>query len=191
MLENIDISLFHYINNTLSSEFLDFLLTPIRYELFWIPLYVFILTFLLFNIKKFRWFSIFMIFATIGTADLVSSHIIKPLVQRPRPCHENSGLENVNVRVRCGVGYSFTSSHATNHFATASILFLIFGGRRRKWLALLFIWAGLISIAQVYVGVHYPIDIFCGMILGITIGHIGYYFYKNWRNIYLNKKYSV
>lgn len=191
VLEKLDISLFNYINQGLSSDFLDFLLVPIRYEKFWIPFYAFVLVFLIFNIKKYQWFSIFFIFATIGSADLVSSHIIKPMVERPRPCHENSGLDNVIVRVRCGSGYSFTSSHATNHFATATILFLIFAGRKKKWMYLLFLWAAAISIAQVYVGVHYPVDIFCGSLLGTSIGILGFYFYKYWRNNYLDKKYSV
>lgn len=191
MLENLDISLFNYINQGLSSDFLDWVLVPIRYQKFWIPFYVFILAVLIFNIKKHRWFSIFIILATIGFSDIVSSHIIKPLVERPRPCHENSGMENVILRVRCGSGYSFTSSHATNHFTTATILFLFFGGIRKKWMYLLFVWAGTISIAQVYVGVHYPVDIFCGTLLGISIGTLGFYFYRIWKNNYLDKKYSV
>ena len=191
MLEKLDISLFNYINQGLSSEFLDFVLVPIRYEKFWIPFYIFLLVFILMNLTKYHWFSLIMIFGTIGAADIMSSHIIKPLVERPRPCHSNSGLDNVNLRVRCGVGYSFTSSHATNHFATATILFFILGGRRKKWLYLLFIWAAAISFAQIYVGVHYPIDILGGTLLGLSVGTIGFSIYKRWRNQFLNKKYSV
>lgn len=170
----IDVAIFHYINHSLSSDFLDFLLVPIRYLKLWIPLYLFVLTFVLFNQVKFHWITIFTIIAAVGFADIASSHIIKPLVERPRPCHSNSGLENVNIRVRCGSGYSFTSSHATNHFAIATIFFLLFRRIGKKWLWLLFIWAGLISLAQVYVGVHYPIDITCGSILGTMIATFVY-----------------
>jgi len=191
MLEKLDISLFNYINQGLSSDFLDFFLVPIRYEKFWIPFYIFLLAFVVFNISKYHWFALITIFGTIGAADVMSSHIIKPLVERPRPCHNNSGLDNVVLRVRCGAGYSFTSSHATNHFATATILFLVLGGRRKKWLYLFFVWAAAISFAQIYVGVHYPLDIFAGTLLGISIGTIGYSIYTRWRNQYLNKKYSV
>ena len=191
MLEKLDISLFSYVNQGLSSEFLDFVLVPIRYEKFWIPFYVFLLAYILMNLSRYHWFALITIFATIGTADVMSSRIIKPLVERPRPCHNNSGLENVIVRVRCGSGYSFTSSHATNHFATATILFLILGGRKKKWLYLFFVWAAAVSFAQIYVGVHYPIDILGGTLLGISIGTIGYHFYGKWRNQYLNKKYKV
>lgn len=41
-----------------------------------------------------------------------------------------------------------------------------------KWLALVFAWAFMICYAQVYVGVHYPIDIVCGSIVGIFVGFI-------------------
>lgn len=191
MLEKLDISLFNFINQGLSSDVLDYILVPIRYEKLWIPFYLFILAFLIFNLHKYRLFSIVFILATIGSADIVSSHIIKPLIERPRPCHQNSGMENVKLRVRCGSGFSFTSSHATNHFATATILFLVFGGRRKKWMYLLFLWAAAISFAQVYVGVHYPIDIFCGSLLGMSIGFLGYILYEKYRNNYLDKKYQL
>jgi len=40
-----------------------------------------------------------------------------------------------------------------------------------KW-AFLFLWAAMISYAQVYVGVHFPFDIFCGAIVGVILGYI-------------------
>jgi undecaprenyl-diphosphatase len=95
---------------------------------------------------------------------------VKPLVERSRPCAEQSSID-VIAKVRCGSGYSFTSSHATNHFAIA-IFFIFTLGRYIKYLSIgLIVWASLISLAQVYVGVHYPSDIFCGMLLGIAIGY--------------------
>ena len=66
-------------------------------------------------------------------------------------------------------------SHACNHFALASQLFLIF---RNKWPKFifkgLFIWAALISYGQVYVGVHYPFDVLAGAILGVMIASFVY-----------------
>jgi undecaprenyl-diphosphatase len=73
-------------------------------------------------------------------------------------------------RVSCGSGYSFTSSHATNHFCIAAFLVSVFGTYMRKWKYVWWAWASLISIAQVYVGVHYPLDIIGGGLLGTIIG---------------------
>lgn len=179
-LLDIDATLFNTINDGLSSGLLDFFLVPIRYQIFWIPLYLFFICFILFNSQKYHWATILVIVGCVGVSDLMSSHTIKPLIERPRPCHENSQVYPVNLRVRCGAGYSFTSSHATNHFALATILyFVLFKGRKRMLLLLMF-WAAAISFAQVYVGVHYPIDIACGAMLGISIAFICYQFYHSY-----------
>ncbi len=186
-----DATLFNAINEGLSSGLLDLFLVPIRYQIFWIPLYLFFICFILFNSEKYHWATIFVILSCVGASDLMSSHTIKPLIERPRPCHENSQVYPVNIRVRCGAGYSFTSSHATNHFALASILYLVLFKGRKRILLLLMIWAAAISFAQVYVGVHYPIDILCGAILGISIAFIINQFYRSFiEKLKLKKEYD-
>jgi undecaprenyl-diphosphatase len=45
---------------------------------------------------------------------------------------------------------------------------------------LFLLWAGIISYAQVYVGVHYPIDVFVGAVIGIFFGWVLAYFYSKW-----------
>jgi undecaprenyl-diphosphatase len=73
------------------------------------------------------------------------------------------------------VGKSFPSSHATNTFGFAMLLSLLFY-RKYKWiLPLAFLWAFLVSYAQIYVGLHYPLDIIGGMLLGISISAIIYF----------------
>jgi len=72
----------------------------------------------------------------------------------------------------CPQSSSFTSSHAANHFAAAMFIFTTFKKSvSAKW-AFLFLWAAMISYAQVYVGVHFPFDIFCGAIVGVILGYI-------------------
>ncbi|MBK8556199.1 MAG: phosphatase PAP2 family protein [Lewinellaceae bacterium] len=78
--------------------------------------------------------------------------------------------EVVIRRVSCGGGYSFTSSHAANHFAVAVFLAAVFGGLSRWLRPGLLLWAAVISFAQVYVGVHYPGDVLAGALLGAIIG---------------------
>lgn len=76
----------------------------------------------------------------------------------------------VIVRVNCGSGFSFPSAHAANHFCLAAFLLSIFGYFLGRWKYMWWLWAILISLAQVYVGVHYPLDILGGAILGIIVG---------------------
>jgi len=111
--------------------------------------------------------------ATVGMADVVSSKLVKPAVQRVRPCNDVGLKFEVRELVHCGGGYSFTSSHATNHFAIATFLYLVLGGLRKKWIRwALLAWAASIAYGQVYVGVHYPLDVITGAVLGSLIGTV-------------------
>ncbi|NNF34515.1 MAG: phosphatase PAP2 family protein [Saprospiraceae bacterium] len=176
-LLELDYNLFYWINQQWSNSLFDFILPTARNKYVWIPFYVFILSFIFFNYKMKGFKIILILFLVVGISDSVSSHIIKKNVQRIRPCN-NDQMEVVE-RIHCGSGYSFTSSHAANHFAIATFLSLVLVRRRSvKWL--LFTWAGVISLAQVYVGVHFPLDIICGMILGILIARVGNHLIAIW-----------
>ena len=89
----------------------------------WIPLYILctLLFFYKFEVKKALLYIVFAVI-TIGASDTISSKIIKPLAERPRPCHTYKQGEGLNLMIHCGGGYSFTSSHATNHFAIGTFL---------------------------------------------------------------------
>ncbi|MCY1533690.1 PAP2 superfamily protein [compost metagenome] len=89
---------------------------------------------------------------------------------RIRPCNEVNLIGDIIHRVPCGSGFSFPSSHATNHFAIAVFLICLFYQKWKPILPLGLGWAVSISFAQIYVGVHYPVDTFAGAILGTCIG---------------------
>lgn len=184
---DLDYSTFHFINEIMVNPFFDVLMPIIRSKSFWIPLYVFIISFTFLNFKyRNAAFYILFLISTIIISDFMSSQVIKKNVQRPRPCHQNSTYEGARVLVHCGGGYSFTSSHATNHFALAIFLILTMGRIFRKTRKYLFLWALFISFAQVYVGVHFPLDILFGGILGICVGSLMAEIYNRFvkRNIY-------
>ena len=124
------------------------------------------------NFPKKAWMIILGLIVTIGIADYTSSQIIKKSIKRVRPCKEIKLQEDLHLLVRCGSGYSFTSSHATNHFAIAGFLSLILLGNRRWLHFLIWAWAASIAYGQVYVGVHYPMDVVAGAILGGLIGRV-------------------
>ncbi len=91
-------------------------------------------------------------------------------MQRLRPCKVLEPSKDMHLLVPCGNGFSFPSSHATNHFAIATFLLLILG-KIFRWIKIpLILWAGSISFAQVYVGVHYPLDVATGALLGVLVG---------------------
>lgn len=67
---------------------------------------------------------------------------------------------------------SFISSHATTHFGIAMFIYATLRDFAPYWMPLFFAWAAIIAYAQVYVGVHFPIDIFCGALVGCLIGFL-------------------
>lgn len=174
MMETIlqwDTAFFHLINDGWSSAVLDFILPNARNKYVWVPLYVLVLSWILINLSVRQWAYTFLFIAlSVFASDTISSKLIKKQVQRVRPCAELIMEPVVIQRIHCGGGYSFTSSHAANHFCMAAFLVTVFGVYMKRWKHLWWVWAGTISIAQVYVGVHYPLDVLGGALLGIIIG---------------------
>lgn len=142
-----------------------------RDRFFWIPLYVALASFVVwkFGTAKGAFFILAVIVAA-SLADVTSSRLIKENVERLRPCNEPEIKEQVNLLIHCGGGYSFTSSHAANHFAVAVFLCFTLGRLYRRIRLPLLLWAASIAYGQVYVGVHYPLDVICGALLGTVIG---------------------
>jgi membrane-associated phospholipid phosphatase len=164
-----DTAIMHWINSGWSNAFFDWLMPALRNKFLWLPLYIFGLAWILFNFsKKQSLYAILFAVLAIFASDTISSKLIKFAVQRPRPCQVSS-LEVIQ-RVSCGTGFSFPSSHAVNHFCVAAFAITVFGHFMGRWRHLWWLWAFLIAIAQVYVGLHYPLDILGGGILGTIIG---------------------
>jgi undecaprenyl-diphosphatase len=160
-----------WINHGWSHPVRDVLMPAIRNKYIWIPLYVFCISWILFNLtSRQSIYTLLFMTVSIFASDTISSKLIKYQVQRPRPCHEQKFDPPVILRAPCGSGYSFPSSHAANHFCLAAFFVTLFGRYMRRWKNLWWLWAILISLAQVYAGLHYPLDILGGGILGGVIG---------------------
>ena len=173
----LDESIFHAINTVGQNAFFDWLMPLWRNKLTWIPLYIILIGIILYQLKIKGLYLLLALGLTIGIADTMSSKVIKKTVKRERPCR-NTKLSKVRNLVHCGGGYSFTSSHATNHFAVAAFLIFLTGSVFGRWRYWLWIWAALVAYAQVYVGVHYPLDVLCGGILGVLIAYLTAFFYR-------------
>jgi membrane-associated phospholipid phosphatase len=169
-IQQIDVVIFRLINGGLSNPFFDALLPWCREKWFWMPAYWFVAAFSLINFGRKGWVIIIGMVLAAGLADFTSSSIIKKNVQRLRPCNDTERVENITLRVPCGSGYSFTSSHAANHFAVAVFLIGFLGDIARWVKPVALSWATLIAFSQVYVGVHYPADVTIGGLLGALIG---------------------
>jgi len=118
--------------------------------------------------KGLIWCAFFL--GTFALSDQISAHVLKEIFQRTRPCNNPHLTSLVHIIVPCGSGYSFPSAHAANHFSLG--VFIAATLRVRvKWIwPAALAWAILVAYAQVYVGVHYPLDVACGGMLGAAVG---------------------
>jgi undecaprenyl-diphosphatase len=148
----------------------------------WIPLYAGMVIYFIIRYKRLFFIPVLGVLMSFASADLISARILKPTVQRTRPCMQTTVVSRV-VGVDCRSSFGFPSSHASNHFAIGIFMILLTGTRKRIGLTFWLIWAAVVSYSRIYVGVHFPGDILGGMLLGSILGFI----FARIANHFLNK----
>jgi len=99
----------------------------------------------------------------------------KHAIKRYRPTHNLEIQSEVHVvNDYKGGQYGFFSGHATNCFGVAMLLFLVFRKESLLFRSVFFVWAALTAYSRIYLGVHYPSDIFVGLIVGLFYGYLIY-----------------
>ena len=165
-----DYTIWYYVNVLGHNAFLDAVIPFFRNQWFWVPLYLFLAIFMPANYGRRGWLWCGFFILTFAIGDQISASGIKPYFHRLRPCNNPNLASMIHLLVPCGSGFSFPSSHATNHFALG-IFSAVTLQKVAKWIwPVAIIWAFVVSYSQVYVGVHFPIDVTCGALLGIAIG---------------------
>jgi undecaprenyl-diphosphatase len=168
----LDREVFLFLNG-LHNPFFDFIMYWLSDKYIWIPFYAFIIYILVREFKKKTYFILIAITFLITICDQTASGFLKAFFKRLRPSHEES-LKNVIHLSEAGPGgkYGFISSHATNVFGLAVFLILLLPAKYTNLKIFLFVWAILVSYSRIYNGVHYPLDIICGIILGTFYGSL-------------------
>lgn len=173
-IEQIDRELLLWLNSS-HSDAMDMIMWYISTTVIWIPLYAF---FLIYAFKKANWkFAVYLLLGvacSVALADLLSVHAFKEVIQRYRPSHNLDIADLVNIihkpngdEFRAGK-YGFVSSHAANVSAIATFVILSLKQFSKAWW-LLIVWACLIMYSRIYMGVHYPLDVIAGSMLGILM----------------------
>lgn len=153
------------------------LLDPIMYTATqtwpWVPMYAGLLYLIWKTHGVNGWWTLIGIFLAVLFADQFTSSFMKPFFGRLRPCQNPDFVDVLHTYKTCGGKYGFASSHAANSFAIAVLLWKLIGHKYPavKWL---FLWAVFFSYTRVYLGVHYPGDIFVGALVGAVCGFLAY-----------------
>ncbi len=168
------LSLFNGSDNIMLDQMVQILTSGLT----WIPLYVMLFFVVMRNNETMGQIALVVgsaIFCVLFADGLVDG-IIKQLAERWRPSNDPTFKYMVQVvddiRLK---GYSFCSAHAANTMSLAVFFSLLI---RSKLLTItLVIWSLINCWTRLYLGVHYPSDILCGMIIGIIVGILVYLLY--------------
>lgn len=175
MFQEIDLALLHFFNGSQSAIFDQFILT-LTNGLTWIPLYIALFVMVLKNNE-----SMSQIFIIVGCCAMgvifsagVDDLLVKPLVGRPRPAQDLAIKYTIDTALGYREsGFSFFSAHAANTFTLA--IYMIFLVRNRAFTIAMVLWSLLNCYTRLYLGVHYPSDILCGLLFGTAVGSIAYW----------------
>ncbi|MBN2857581.1 MAG: phosphatase PAP2 family protein [Candidatus Delongbacteria bacterium] len=179
LITEIDNKILFFFNNTLRSDVLDLLFVFLSdRKNVWVLIPVLALTIYIMYKKESKpdykklIFVILTAGIAVGLSDLISSRVIKPLFERPRPCQVLEGLYFWRSKAQEWVitdgirsfksSFSFVSSHVSNSMAAATVLCIY----HKKYCAVFILTSLLIGLSRMYLGVHYPSDVLFGWIVG-------------------------
>lgn len=156
--------------NGYHTPWLDTVMMTITGKWIWVPLYAVLAT-LLFWRCGWRRALVYLVGVAIviTLADQICASWIRPAVGRLRPADPENPFSAMvqTVNGYCPGSYSFPSCHAANTFALAMFLSLAFRNRGMTWF--MFLWATVVCISRLYIGVHHPGDILAGAAIGMAI----------------------
>ncbi len=161
-----DTQVFLYLNGFFN-DFFDTIMLMVTRKETWLPFYAVILYFFIKNYRSKSLLIIVFLALTILASDQISV-FIKEMVGRLRPVYNPAIEHMVHNVLRKGAKYGFVSSHAANSFAILIFTARIF--KNWRYSLLMSFWALLFCYSRIYSGVHYPLDILGGAVLGWLLG---------------------
>lgn len=138
----------------------------------WIPLFVFFFILIIYYYKWKKGLVVVGFVVLTFAVTLLVTDMTKDFVGRLRP-NNSENLAGLIRVLQTPTTFSFFSGHASSSFSITTIVFLSLW-KHNKWIILAYIWPLLFVLSRIYVGVHYPSDIFIGTIVGILMAVIFY-----------------
>ena len=166
-----DKDLFVFLNG-LGTENWDSFWMSVTNQFSWIPLY---LLFFYLIFKSLGWkkgIALLFLTALLVTFSDQLTVFIKNSFGRLRPNRDPSINEFIRI-LKNNKSFSFVSGHATTSTAVSLFMHLTLK-KNYRFTILFFIWPILFAYSRIYIGVHFPLDVTFGALLGILIGFIFY-----------------
>ena len=177
-MTNIDFSILYWIQDHIVCEALTPIMNAITTSgnggIIWIILCVILICF-----KKTRWIGIAAAIS-LALVGILNNEIIKPIVERPRPFLQ----QELELLIAAPGGFSFPSGHTSSSFAVATAVFL----KNKKIGIPALMFAVLVGFSRLYFFVHFPSDVFVGMLEGIFVAIAVTFAIDKLRNRYAENK---
>ncbi len=185
---DIDIELLIYLNNLGTTQWDSFWLF-VTHKFSFIPLYLLLVffTFKYFGLK--RTIVVLILIALLITASDQTSNLFKYGFERLRPCQNDNVMDLIRiVKSSCGGRFSFFSAHASNTMSIAVFFGLLLKNKIKYFSIFLIIWAIIVGYSRIYLGVHFPLDVAFGFLVGVIYGVIFYFLFNFSGNIFKSEK---
>jgi undecaprenyl-diphosphatase len=183
-IQSIDAELLLLINGW-NSKWADTFMFLVSSKWSSIPVYV-LLAVLLFRKYKNQFPLLLLVVVVMILVSDQLSNAFKYFVERPRPCQDADLQHLVHlVNNKCGGLYGFYSAHASN---TAALALFSASLMESRYLKIgLMLWCFFIGYSRVYLGAHYPGDIFVGWFAGSCLGWIAFKLFDSGRHLSFRK----
>ena len=162
IIQNIDNCILQFIQINMRSSMMDKVMPLITSLGNGLTIWMLIGVILIIN-KKYRRHGIMIIISLILCV-IVGNLSLKPLVARVRPFNATPLLDVLLIKPP--TDFSFPSGHAMSSFAAGVVIFYM---KKNIGIFVLFL-SFIIGFSRLYLYVHYPSDVFCGMVIGILLG---------------------
>lgn len=174
-LLSLDTQLLIYLNGLGSAGF-DALWLAITKQTNWTPFFLVLLYLIYKKIGTKQTLFVLLFVAILVAITDQATNAVKYSFERLRPC-SNPEINTIIRVVKSSASFSFFSGHAANSMAVSVFIYQLLKPHYGQvyWL---FLWPLIFAYSRIYLGLHYPLDIMCGYLFGITSGYFVYKAYK-------------
>jgi undecaprenyl-diphosphatase len=182
-----DRGMFEVVNKSMANGFLDALLPLCSDVSIWlVPLAILWVFYFIRSNRTGRLIAIGC-FVVLAATDQISDNLLKPMVHRNRPCnvvpstHYYDDQGNWLITDKFGLttykhSFGFPSNHAANIAGQAMYWSYFFP----HLTPVMILVAGAVGFSRVYLGHHYPADVFAGYVVGIVLALIIAWMLRRW-----------
>lgn len=174
-LVNYDIKILVFLNS-LGSESYDGIWLIITKQIYWTPLFLYLLYLVHKKIGLKNTLILMVFVAILITATDQITNLFKNHFQRLRPCNDPE-VNSIIRLVKESKSFSFFSGHAANSSAVAMFLYLNFK-KNYRYFWLIFLWPLVFAYSRIYLGLHFPSDILTGYLFGTLLGFLMFLCYQ-------------